>query len=442
MIPTITFFDNNPEITGLVTDTKEFVPISSLAKNNFSPVLYAAFSLSPDSTVLDSCSKVLKKIGVDSNEINTMCPVFSRVGNSASSIELCARAYEGSNMIIACGNVNEICQISDCELPAGTLLKLKKISTELLAVAYKIIDIIPNDLSSQKNGFTFAGVLGIKRDVSSDVSKKCAVLKKNGVHPLVLFPGSESSVKSSVAGNAGIISAETLYSNSDFDIKDYSFVCDFDGDYKSLVSLLSQKGCVPTYFGDKTLRDKKCIAFKSSKTSAYDSKDADVIAPKSFDSFYDTFFESKRAVGLVNSIFECFCLFASFYVICGVLFSLLFGDLIITTVSASFILLIVLPFAFFVTIYSSGTQSDVLFRKIRSNEHGERSMSFVIVTSAIFLLICVATRFLCNAQVSSPFLLVTFITYLCAYVDEIFKKPMFFSFSLLFIVLAPYRIIA
>lgn len=426
-----TVLDDKFEVSGFISESMECKPVSDVGKNNFSVFLYAAFCLEENSPVFKSCYKILKKVGVDFSDINTMCPVFSRLNKKDGTISICARAYEGNNMLIALGDYNNIKSMCSNEIPSKQTKELNAFSTEMLAVAVKKVDVIPDDLSVQLNDFTCVGVLGINRKLSADISKKMKMLKRSGVHPLVLFPGDHTAALSAVGGEAKIISFNNIDELTASDFKNAEFLCDYNGNIQSLLDVLAAKGMLPSYFGDKFLRDKKSIAFKSETLSMYETKDADVVLPYGFNSVFNTFFESKKAFFLINSAFSNMSLFTAFYVVCGVLFSLLFKEILVAPITCALILFVVLPIVYVKSLFSKVSEKEVLTGNCSADPLHNKQISFIIMTSILFLLICVITKFVVPSNVASSFLLMTFIAYLCVSVNDIFKKPIYTVYSLI-----------
>ena len=408
------FFENDSEISSFISENNELTSVTAITKSNFSPFLYTAFCLERDSSIQKACYKILKKIGIDFSEVDTMCPVFSRSKSIFNSIEICSRAYDGNNILIAVGSVNDIIKISDCNSDID-LSKLNSVSTEMVAVAIKNVEIVPEDLFSESTGYKFIGVLGVNRKISGDVSKCFLSLKKNNTHPIVVFPGNKKAIMSVVNDSVKIVSFNDIITKNEDKINynEIDIICDFDGNYNDLIISLSRNGHLPSYFGEKVLRDKKTLAFKSNEISSYDSKDADIIAPEKLSSVCSALIESKKSVNLINKLLKNIGLFLVFFAVVGLFTAIFHGELLMSTMMSAIVILIVLPIDFTVCLFKSKCVNSF------SND-AEKPLSFkdqrrfLIVSALIFIVVSILAKILIG---NISFVVLFFIAFLCAEIN-------------------------
>ncbi len=403
-------FDDKVEISGFISENLEYTSLNDVAKSNFSVFLYAAFSLLSKSSEQTSCIKILKKIGVDFNDFNSMCPVLSSYHNENNGIDMCARAYEGNNMIIATGDYSIIKSMCLNSVDHSEITKLNSLSTEMIAVAIKNVAVITDDLSEHSSDFTLVGIVGVNRIIDSNSLNKIKSLDSCGVHPIILFSGNKQSVYSTFSNDVKCVSLNEVskLSKSDFDNVDCIF--DYDGRFDWIVDRLESVGLSFSYIGNNV--DKKhSVCFKNFDEKPLSNKDADVIISNGFDSVFNSLILAKKSAYTIKKVFENYSLFCAFYVICGVLFSLLYKNVMINTIAMGLSLLIILPIALIILL-TTGISDNEMSRSSKSSEIlGNDVLSYVIITSILFLFLCTCLKFICPSEIASPFLLVAFVTY-------------------------------
>lgn len=423
-------FAKKAEIEGFISEELKYVPLSDIGKNNFSVFLYAAFSLDSKSIVLPSCIKILKKMGIDYNDFNSMCPTLASYYDATTGISVTAKAYEGKNMIIASGDYSIIKSMCTNSVPASEVEKLNFLSTEMRAVAIKIVDVIDDDLGVQLKDFTLVGVLGVNRKIEKNVSKKFEYLKNCGIKPIVLFSGNTQSAISTFSDSANCVSINDINNFSKNDFEKIDYLCDFSGSVDLLFDKLSSLGFYFAHIGDKS-KHKRSTSIKVINDKPFYCKDADVVVSDGFKSIFSLFVEAKKSVYMVKSIFVNLSLFCAFYVVCGVLFSLLYKTVLINSLSIALVLLLVLPFSALILFYTDVSDRELLNDFKSSGFNGDNSLSYGIVTSILFLLLCTCLKFICGSETASAFMLVSFVTYLSFSVDYIRTKPVFSFLSIL-----------
>ncbi len=415
-------FDNSIEVSGFISNDMKLNNVSSVDKSNFNTFLYSAFCLLQDNPLYNASVKMLKKVGVEFSDLDAMCPLLSRA-NIDDETSICARAYNGNNMIIAVGNYKKISLMCQNHVEESEISALNKKSSDLIAVCIKNVDIIPNDLSVISNDFTLIGVIGINKKTSVDILEKCQNLKELGTHPIILFPGNIAAAISTFGSEKNFLNINCLFDSSKNDIKSIDCLCEYDGDINKIVSYLSKKGHVPSYYGDKVLRDNKCVSFKSVDMSAYNNKDSDVVTTGDFDSLYSSIIESKKATYLINDVFGNFGLISAFYIVCGVLFSLLYNEVMLSSLMISFLVFVIMPMIMLRLLITNVSTYMLVNNKSSFDLLHNKNFSFGIVSIILFLLICVILKFISKAEIASAVLSITFISYLSFSSGEIMHKP-------------------
>ena len=407
-----TVFDDKIEINGFLTESFERKSVLDISKNNFATFLYAALCLDEFTPLFKSCCKLLKKIGIDYDEVSALCPLLSKSATSINGVKICARAYDGSNLLIAVGSHHYIRNICNGVFDEHKFSGLDSESTEMISVAIKKVDVVSDDLLSQLDDFSFVGVIGVNRKLSDNISRKVKNLNKLGIHPIILFPGNEQAAKSTFGGNMHLIDGCEFLDLDSKTVSSIDVIYNYSGDKSKFVSFISSLGLIPGYFGDKLLRDKKCVSFKSNSMSRYETKDADVICPASFSSVYTVFSEAKKATYFVRNTFETIALCLLFYSICGFLFALLFKQLLVSTIAIALMLLIVVPSLLYFRLYMGISDREMMSYGIGRDILSTKNIFFVGATVIAFLLTVVITRFFVVSDISSAFLILMFITYL------------------------------
>ncbi len=423
-------FAKKAEIEGFISDGLEYTPLSDIAKNNFSVFLYTAFSLDSKSNVLASCVKILKKVGIDYDDVNSMCPTLASYCDETTGVSVTAKAYEGKNMIIASGDYSIIKSMCTNAVSNSKIEKLNLISTEMRAVAIKTVDVINDDLSVQLNDFTLAGVVGINRKIEKNIAKKFEFLEKCGVKPIVLFSGNTQSANSTFSETFNCISINNIYDLTKNDFEKINCLCDFSGNVSSLYEKLSSVGIYFAHIGDKSSH-KHSVSFKAAEYKPLYSKDADVVIDDGFKSLFDLFVETKKSVFMIKNVFLNLSLFCVFYVVCGVLFSLLYKSVLLNSLSIALVLFIILPISALVLSYINISDKELINDFKLPDFNGDNTLTFGIVTSILFLLLCTCLKFVFGNEIASGFLIVSFVSYLSFSIDYIKSKPIFALISII-----------
>ncbi len=414
-------FNDKVEISGFISENLEFTSLADVAKNNFSVFLYAAFSLFAKSSEQISCVKILKKIGVDFSDFNSMCPVLTSHYNESNGVNICARAYEGNNMVIASGDYSIIKSMCSNAVDTSEIKKLNSLSTEMVAVAIKNVDIVPDDLTEQTDGFTLVGVVGLNRSIDENAQKKIELLNNCGVHPIILFSGNKRSVSSTFSKDVNCVSVNEISGFSKADFEKIDCIYDYDGTFDEVTERLAAVGLSFCYVGDK-INQKHSVSFKNVDNKPLLNKDADVVVANGFDSVFKSLILAKKSGYTIKKIFGNYSLFCAFYVICGVLFSILYKNTMMNTISLGLSLLIILPISLIIYL-TTGISDKEISQNSKSNEIlGNDVLSYVIISSSLFLLLCTCLKFICSAEIASAFLLITFVTYICFDFDYIKVK--------------------
>jgi len=131
---------------------------------------------------------------------------------------------------------------------------------------------------------------------------------------------------------------------------------------------------------------------------------------------------------MIKKLFQNYSLFCAFFVICGVLFSLMYKSVLINTISAGFLILMLLPVALIMFLCIGISERDV-YQNTKSNEFfGNEVLSYTIITSVVFLLLCACLKFIIKSDSASAFLIVSFITFIC-FDDAYLKDKILLSIS-------------
>lgn len=422
-------FDDKTEIEGFISEDLEFTLLSDVTKSNFSVFLYTAFSLVSKSNLFNSCVKILKKMGIDFDDVNSMCPTLSTYYDNTTGVSIAAKAYEGKNMIIASGDYSIIKSMCNNSVPETEIVKLNDASTEMRAVAIKVVDVIGDDLSVQLNNFTLVGVLGINRKIEKSVIRKFECLENCGIKPIVLFTGNEQSAISTFSEKINCVSLNEIGSISKNDFAKIDILCDFSGNVDLLYDKLASLGFYFAYTGEKSVH-KHSTSIKAINEKPLYSKDADIVISNGFKSVFNLFMETKKSVFMVKTVFLNLSLFCAFYVVCGVLFSLLYKSVLINSLSIALVLLFMLPISAVIMFCTDIPDKEVV-SDIKSSSNGDNSLSYAIVTSILFLLLCTCLKFICKNETASAFMLISFISFLSFSVDYIRTKPLFSILSVL-----------
>ena len=248
-------------------------------------------------------------------------------------------------------------------------------------------------------------------------------MNRLGVHTVVLFSGNEQAAVTTFGKSKKIVSADDFMTLSSQQISDIDIVCSYTGDKTEIVSHISSVGLLPAYFGDKILRDKKCISFKSNVLSRYETKDADVICPYSFSSVYNVFGESKKSTHLIRDSFQTVVLFLAFISLCGLLFTILFKDIMLSTVASSLLLFLILPLMLYLKLYIGLSDDEVIFYGSGEQVLLKRGVAFIVFSVAFFLLTSVLTRVFVSSECAAAFLTATFVTYIFFSAFDVLKYP-------------------
>lgn len=421
-------FENNSEISGFVTENGEYRHLSEINKSNFSVFLYSSFcndgadENSPYYSFKKLTVKILKGVGIDYSDIRTMCPVISRYSDAGSDYDLCGIVYDGSNVLIARGDytgILRLCENSGCHTEA--IEKLSRVSTEIVAVAVKQVDIIRDDLSAETDGFKLVGFIGLKREVSKEKLKKLKSLSKCGIHSTVLFSGNETLARSFyVRPKASFVSYNTiLHETGNSDISKYDVIYDYDGKAEDVSDICADNRHLPIYFGNKSNENKKTVAFKACSSDMYSSKNNDVVSNGGLDAVYKAVLNAKSAFGAVRDLLYNEIFFVIVYIVCGILFCLLNRQTLFSPQILGFIVFGGIPLTALFSSYS--------LRRLELNSTGafsfeplqKKSLTFCAFSAVLFILMTVILYFVIPPQAASGYIAVALLSFFMPTVFEI-----------------------
>lgn len=412
-------FDDKTEISGFVTESGEYRPISEINKSNFGVFLYSAFSYKinkelPVPAFLNANIKVLKKIGVDYKDVESICPVINNYCDITSGYEMCARIHDGNNMIIAHGNINKIFSMcNDVSVDSETLNRLNDSSTYVTAIAIKKVDIVPSELADENTGFTFAGLIGVNRKISSTRIKFCSELRCHGVHSIILFSGSKRAVQG-IFGNENVncLNCSDLDKVEISELAKCDVICDFDGDIERVVDICRNNKLRIAYSGDKMYSDKKTVTFKTPNSSHYDNIDADVVSDGQFESIYKAFCASDRCAYAINKIIEHTFCFSTFYIVIGVLFSVFYESLLFNPLSLLLIMFIVFPITSVMLLHLKRDMFEFKNRNSFVEPIAVNNLLSIVVFTLLMIILAVILRFIVQVNTATGLVMIVFMAFL------------------------------
>lgn len=340
-------FDKNAEITGFVLGG-EYHLVSEINKSNFSVFLYSCFcnESAPDDaqyhTFKRLTQKLLRGVGVDYEDILSMCPVLSHHRNG--TCDVCGIVYDGSNVLIARGDHAEVLRLcgQSREDHAETIEKISQNSTEIIAVAVKQVGVIPDDLSTETDGFSLVGFIGLKRTFSPEKLKRLSALERDGVRSLILFPGNESAAKSLSLGKS------TRYCDySSMDPRACDIAYGFDGDMEKAAKLCVQSGLRPVFRGGKTDGG---VAFGDVSSALLETRENEFVSDGSLDSVLYAAETSRSVFASLRELMINGVAFAFALSLC----SLIPGAVRFPAPAVALTALLSIPFVSLVTLLLSG----------------------------------------------------------------------------------------
>ena len=417
-------YENNAEIKGFIDSNDKLCDLSLISKSNFETFLYSAFCLNESDPLFSISNKMLKKAGVDFNEISSLCPSLLNKRYDDLSITVCARAYEGTNMLIAVGEYNAIKAISNNSFSQENIKSLYNASNEIIAVAIKKVDQIPNDLTVKLDNFTVVGAFGVDKKLNTKNINSIRLLKKCGVNTITLFPGNADALNNADIG-FNSISFNDFKNISKQDLKNIDVVFDYDGDIDSIVNVLLKYNLYPSYVGEKESINDKVLNIAFDTDDKYSVKNSDVVISGSSSLIFESFYQTRRANYLLNLLFERSSLLYGFYIVIGVLFSLLYKELLVSPIIFAILFFICLPLSIFLKLYFKTSFKKIALKNNSDYPLNTKTITSVLLSTAIFVFVCVASKFIFNYQISSMFLTIAFITYLFVEFDG--KENIYFS---------------
>ena len=415
-------FDKSTEISGFVTENDEYRQLSEINKSNFSVFLYS--SLCNDSVDKESpyfsfkklTLKILKGVGIDYEDIKSMCPVISQYSDIDSDYDVCGIVYDGSNVLIARGDYSAVLKLCGQDIDSGhreAIDRLSRNSTEIIAVAVKQVDIINDDLSGEKSGFKLAGFIGLRRSFSKDKINMLKNLQKSGIHTVLLFSGNETLAKSfSYKKNTVYADYRDMLGGNDFQgISECDVVYNFDSDMEKVCNLYISAGHTPVYIGNKSEKAKKAVAFNTCKNDMYTVRYNDAVASKGITLVYDCAMRVKSAFSAVRDLLVNTIVVIMMYVVCGILFALLNGQALLSPQLLSAVVFLGVPLsALFTSLcvrrYGLDSTAEFLNEPLQ-----KKSIIFSAVSCIMFILLTVVLKFTVVPQVASGFIAVAFMSY-------------------------------
>lgn len=353
-------FDNSSEVSCFTNGFDEIIDVSNLNRNNFLSFLYFAFgSYSQDTsfnpTLNSSICKMLRKINIDFDDVDSLCPVVSHCEQFNSSLEVCGRIYDGENLLIAKGDyikIFEMCDVDINRIPKETLDRMFAISTEILAVAVKKVSVIPNDLSDQISGFRLIGLIGIRRKISKDTLKNISLLEKLGKHCVILYTGNQSSAKQTFGFDRNLKSLTCFADCSENEMLTCDVIYDYRENMGPIIDAYSHYNLKSIVCGHCENRNKNTIVFESYDSAHNHMIESDAVCDPHISSIFNIVSEVKNAQYLVKHCIFNVLLFFALNIICGVFSSLFFKNINILSPLTTCLLLFGLIFSSLVSLFS------------------------------------------------------------------------------------------
>lgn len=422
--------ENNAQITGFIDTNGDYNRTKDVL-NNFDVFMFAALCLNQNSIIHRLCVDALKKSSADYEQVSALCPVIKANTASQNDISLTVRAYQGSNTIIAVGDYNTLKNYCTNEIKEESIGRLNFNSTELMAVAIKNVDAIPDEISVKDKNFTLVGVIGINKRVSQKAKNGIKLLNNSGVHTTLLFSGNISSATALSKNDFNFKNIVSLNDIEKADLTAVDLICDYNDDIDALLAKLDSKSCV-SVFGDKPKQSNKILNFKCNTSSSYELKDSDVVVENP-DNVFETFYQTKKANYILNLLFEKSTTLYAFYVIIGVLYSLLNNEFMLSPIMFGLVYLVCIPLIILLRLLSKTSYDKITLKNSTDYPLNNKTVTSVIISAAIFIVLCTVCKFIFATTSYSLFLTLAFITYLSVDFDNISK----FEFSNLLAVILP-----
>lgn len=403
------------ELTGFVTDDTGLKSINEVNKSNFGVFLYSAFcSISKNKTsYYNSTIKILNKVGIDYAEIESICPVVSHYSEPDSDFEISGRVYDGNNLIMVKGELNRVLAYCNNNFSKESYLSLSCKSTDIIAVAIKKVNIIPDDLLTVNEGFELVGLIGINCTISANSIKMCNELERRGVKCVTLFSGDKRFAANLFSDKQmNIVSAYEIDKFNEKELKNIDIICDYDGNVENLINIYKKNSFRIGYVGDKKADDKKSVAFKSSDFSHYDNIKADVVSKGTFNSIFEAFNASDKCAYAINKTIENVLCFAVLFIVVGVLFSILNASNLINVVGMFYVFAIAIFISSAMLLHY---KRDMYVFKNRTSFLEPISINNIISVSIcclMFIILSVVLKFTMDIKLASSFILLTFVAYL------------------------------
>lgn len=429
-------YDNISKISGFILENGEYRQLSEINKSNFSIFLYCSFcnenaeKQSPYYSFKKLTVKVLKGVGIDYDDIRSMCPVISDYSDTDYDYGVCGIVYDGSSVLIARGNytsVLKLCGSNDYERYREALDKLRGTSTEIIAVAVKQTDIINVDLSYEKSGFKLIGFIGLKRNISAGRLSMLRSLKADGVRSVIVCPDNEVFAKSFAkqiykdVSDIKCVSYKSLTHSSE--ISDCDVIYDFDDKSEKLADICVKNKHTPVYIGAKSVNSLKTVAFNSCSCPMYDSKNNDVISNGGINSVYSAVTGAKAIFASICDLLVNEMLFAIVFVVCGILFSLINKSLLFSPQVLGLIAFGAVPACAVLSVFCIRRRGLERMSWFSVEPLQKQNMLFAAVCSVMFILLTVILKFTVLPQAAGGFFAVAFMSFIApSFISISFRK--------------------
>lgn len=322
------------------SDCEKCYPISEIGKNNIELFIYSAlcsfntYSLSFKQSIL----RVLRKINLDYNDIEKLCPCISEFYDG-TSFEMCGRRYDKNNLIIAKGDVSRIlniCSLEKDDVSKEVLNSLSENSTDIIAVAIKKVDIIPADLSEENDGFELLGFISVKKEISNAAISKISHLFNCGFINLISYSGNAISAKKlSDKLKIPCVSYSDFISDPAINLKQNLLVYDYVSNDNEIVDKLSSSGFKTIVFDKKS--SKNIYSFNTHDSDAFSIKNCELVGKLDFQSVFEVLQKVNCAYSFISNLFVKILTVLSVYILCGIPYAFLKKEFIFNSVLFSYI---------------------------------------------------------------------------------------------------------
>lgn len=150
------------------------------------------------------------KNGLTKEELNRLYPRQAELPfDSERKLMSTVNNIDGQNIVIVKGAIDVLadrCRAGDVEAGHKYAQELSQQALRILAVAYKEIDTVPDDLTSEKleNGLTFMGLVGMIDPPRPEAREAVAVCRQAGIKP-VMITGDHAVTAAAIAKDLGIL---------------------------------------------------------------------------------------------------------------------------------------------------------------------------------------------------------------------------------------------